>query len=60
MMFHSTSLTGCAESREFVTSAIFVRRGSALMVSSVIGPFNVSTARVSTMPNLPVESDGSR
>ena len=53
MMSHSRSLTGCTESRAFVTSAMFAKRGSVLMASRLTGFFNASPARTSNRPKFP-------
>src|SRR5258708_35052961 len=53
------SSIGMTDRRDWRTSASVASAGSALMVASVTGAFSGLTALTSTMPNLPVSSDGS-
>ena len=59
MIFHSSSVTGCTDRRAEVSSDILASDGVCLTRASVTGVFSGSTARKSTMPNLPVRSLGS-
>src|ERR1700730_5196514 len=58
-MPHSLSVTGCTESREYLTRAISFRRGSALIAARLIGFGSGFTLRTSTATNMPFGSVGS-
>ena len=57
--FHSSAVTGCTDRREYFSSAISARRGSALMAARVTGVFKGFSALISTQTNLPLASVGS-
>src|SRR3981189_174378 len=58
-IFHSSAVTGCTDSREYFTSAMSLKRLSALIAAIVTGVFNGLSALMSTQTNLPVLSLGS-
>ena len=59
MCFHSSAVTGCTDSREYLISAISDSFLSALIYASVTGVFSGSTALKSTTTKVSVLSVGS-
>src|ERR1700681_643176 len=58
-IFHSSGVTGCTDSREYFTSAMSLKRLSALIAAIVTGVFSGLSALMSTQTNFPVLSLGS-
>src|ERR1700737_2347358 len=58
-IFHSSGVTGCTDSREYFTSAMSLKRLSALIAAIVTGVFNGFSALMSPQTNLPVLALGS-